>query len=170
MNDLNQESTILQPQMKAPNFSLPSTEDRNITLREYLGQPVVLVFYPADWSPVCTDQLSVYNQILSEFKKHNAQILGISVDSIWSHKAFAKSRNLHFPLLSDFEPKGAVAKSYNAYNYDEGVAARALFVLDLAGLIWWSYLSPALVNPGADGILTALEALHEKQQSLVINT
>lgn len=143
----------------APEFSLHSTPDQKVALREFRGRPVVLAFYPADFSPVCTDQLSLYNELLPEFHKHNAQVLGISVDGVWCHAAFAKERNLHFPLLADFEPKGAVSRLYGAYYPVEGESARALFVIDGKGTVRWSYLSPEGVNPGADGILAALEGL-----------
>jgi peroxiredoxin len=107
--------------------------------------------------------MSLYNEVLHEFRKHDAELLGVSVDSAWCHAAFAKSCNLHFPLLSDFEPKGEIARRYGAYRAKEGTAARALFVLDGDGVIRWSYLSPVGVNPGADGILNALEALGAHQ-------
>jgi peroxiredoxin len=123
---------------------------------------VVLVFYPADWSPVCTDQLTLYNQVMPEFGRFNAKILGISVDGVWGHLAFAKDRKLTFPLLSDFEPKGSVSREYGAYERDVGESARALFVIDQKGVVSWSYLSPDGINPGADGILSALEALAQK--------
>src|ERR1700720_3943526 len=137
----------------APEFTLHSTPDQSVSLTDFLGQPVVIAFYPADWSPVCGDQMTLYNEILPEFRKHNAALLGISVDGVWCHGAFAQARRLHFPLLADFEPKGAVARTYGAYRKGEGVAERALFVLDGEGTIVWSYLSPIGVNPGADGIL-----------------
>jgi alkyl hydroperoxide reductase subunit AhpC len=121
------------------------------------------VFYPADWSPVCGDELAVFNQVLPEFKKYNAQLLGISVDSAWSHVAYAQSRNLHFPLLSDYNPKGEVAAKYGVYLPKEGEAARALFVIDGKGVIRWSYVSPIGVSPGADGILNALEDLQRSR-------
>jgi peroxiredoxin len=152
-------STILAPGTTAPDFSLHVTPDQKLALKELRGRPVVLAFYPADWSPVCGDQMALYNEILSEFHKANAEILGISVDGVWCHEAFAKDRHLHFPLLADFEPKGAVAKAYGAYRQEDGVCERALFVIDKNGVIAWSYLSPVAVNPGADGILDALEAL-----------
>jgi peroxiredoxin len=120
----------------------------------------VLAFYPADWSPVCGDQLALYNEIYGEFQKHDAQLLGISVDSVWCHQAYSKSRNLEFPLLADFQPKGQVAKKYGAFREADGFCERALFVLDRDGMITWSYLSPVGENPGADGILEALEELH----------
>jgi peroxiredoxin len=148
---------------KAPIFSLKTTPDQSISLSDFKGQPVILVFYPADWSPVCVDELAVFNQVLPEFKKYNAQLLGISVDSAWSHVAYAQSRNLHFPLLSDYNPKGEVAAKYGVYLPKEGEAARALFVIDGKGVIRWSYVSPIGVSPGADGILNALEDLQRSR-------
>src|SRR5271163_4156200 len=143
----------------APDFKLQATPDQAVSLRDLRGKPVILAFYPADWSPVCGDQMALYNEVLPEFRKFGAEILGISVDGAWCHLAFAKDRRLHFPLLSDFEPKGAVAKQYGAYREGEGVCERALFVIDREGAIFWSHLSPVAVNPGADGILDALETL-----------
>ncbi|MGC2289443.1 MAG: redoxin domain-containing protein [Thermoplasmata archaeon] len=152
-------TSILKPGTRAPNFTLKSTPDQSVSLRDFRGQPVVIAFYPADWSPVCSDQMGLYAQVMPEFKKFNAEVLGISVDGIWSHLAFAKDRKLNFPLLSDFEPKGAVSRSYGAYESRVGESARALFVIDSRGSIAWSMLSPDGVNPGADGILSALEGL-----------
>jgi peroxiredoxin len=154
--------SILQPGTVAPDFALSSAPGESITLRELRGKPVVLVFYPADWSPVCGDQLALYNEIFSEFEKHDAQVLGISVDGVFCHQAYAKSRNLEFPLLADFEPKGKVSSVYGAYRNGDGYCERALFVIDKAGIIQWSYLSPIGENPGADGILTALDQLGGK--------
>ena len=154
-------STILSAGTEAPDFQLSVTPDRKITLSELRGRPVILAFYPADWSPVCGDQMALYNEILPEFQKHNAELLGISVDGAWCHVAYAKDKNLQFPLLADFEPKGAVSKAYGAFFEPAGFSARALFVIDKDGIIRWSYLSPISVNPGADGILEALEALPE---------
>ncbi len=152
-------SKILESGTKAPNFTLHVTPDQKISLDELSGTPVILAFYPADWSPVCSDEMVLFNEILPEFKKHKAQLLGISVDGYWCHTAFAKNNSLHFSLLSDFEPKGSVAKQYGAYNDKAGVCERALFVIDPNGKIFWSYLSPVGENPGADGILEALEKL-----------
>jgi peroxiredoxin len=143
----------------APDFSLHSTPDQTVSLEDFRGQRVILAFYPADWSPVCGDQMSLYQEVLPEFRKHNARLLGLSVDGPWCHMAYAKDRKLRFPLLSDFEPKGGVARAYGVYVARDGVAGRALFVLDEQGVIRWSYLSPIGVNPGADGILGALEAM-----------
>lgn len=150
---------ILKPGTQAPEFTLNVTPDQKISLKELRGKPVILAFYPADWSPVCSDQMSLYNEILPEFRKHKADLLGISVDGNWCHAAFSKNSHFHFPLLSDFEPKGAVAKKYGAYNDHSGTCERALFVIDKDGVIAWSYLSPIGENPGADGILEALEKL-----------
>lgn len=152
-------SDILKKGTRAPSFSLRVTPDQTLSLDEFSGRRVVLAFYPADWSPVCGDQMSLYNHILPEFRRLGAELLGISVDGAWCHQAFARDRKLHFALLSDFEPKGAVAKAFGAYRNSEGVAERALFVIDENGVIAWSYCSPIAVNPGADGILDALEAL-----------
>jgi peroxiredoxin len=149
----------LQPGITAPDFTLPATINKKVQLSSLHGHPVILAFYPADWSPVCSDQMALYNEVLPEFEHFNAQIVGISVDGIWSHLAFAKDRNLRFPLLSDFEPKGAVARLYGVYIEKAGISDRALFVIDKDGTISWSYVSPTAVNPGADGILKALEAL-----------
>ena|SRR5687768_7955206 len=143
----------------APDFSLASGPDTELRLSDLRGHPVILVFYPADWSPVCGDELALFNELLPEFQRHEAELVGISVDGIWCHRAYADARHLRFPLLSDFEPKGAVSRTYNAYRAGDGFSERALFVLDRDGIIRWSYLSPVDVNPGADGVLAALEAL-----------
>jgi peroxiredoxin len=152
-------SSALGPGTPAPDFTLLDQAGEPVSLRDFRGRPVVLVFYPADWSPVCGDQLTLYNEVLSLFQDHNAQVLAISVDGKWCHRAFAEQRNLRFPLLADFEPKGAVARLYGVYDAEKGLARRALFVLDADGIIRWSHVSPGNVNPGANGILSALEAL-----------
>src|SRR5271170_1259826 len=102
---------VLPAGTPAPEFTLHVTADQSLSLSELRGRPVILAFYPADWSPVCGDQMALYNEILSEFQKFNAELLGISVDGVWCHEAFSQNRHLHFPLLADFEPKGAVAKT-----------------------------------------------------------
>jgi peroxiredoxin len=151
------------PGAPASDFKLQTLPpDQFISLSELRGRPVILAFYPADWSPVCGDQMVLYNELLPEFQRFNAVLLGVSVDGFWSHIAFAKERKLRFPLLSDFEPKGAVARSYGAYRQQDGFSERALFVIDAEGTIRWSYLSPLDINPGADGILNALEALDSR--------
>ena len=150
---------ILTAGTKAPDFNLRVTPDQYLGLNDLAEKLLIMAFYPADWSPVCGDQLAVYNEVLPEFRRHGAELLGISVDSAWCHKAYAEHRHLHFPLLADFHPKGEVAKKYGAYREQDGVCERALFVVDRNGLIFWSYCSPIAVNPGADGILDALDRL-----------
>jgi peroxiredoxin len=150
---------LLSAGTAAPDFTLRVTPDQTLSLQDLRGKPVILAFYPADWSPVCGDQVTLYNQVLPIFRQHGAELLGLSVDGAWCHQAFAEQRNLHFPLLSDFEPKGEVARQYGAFRQTEGVCERALFVIDKAGVVFWNYLSPIAVNPGADGILDALGRL-----------
>ena len=144
----------------APDFELPSTPDQKLRLSEFRGRPVVIAFYPADWSPVCGDQVTLYNEMRDEFQRFDAQVVGISVDGAWCHAAFARDRRLRFPLLADFEPKGDVARKYGVYREGDGVTERALFVLDGDGKVAWSYVSPIGINPGADGIFRALEKLN----------
>jgi peroxiredoxin len=154
-------SEILAAGTAAPDFTLRVTPDQFLSLSDFRGQPVIVAFYPADWSPVCGDQMTLYNQVRPEFQRHGAEVLGISVDSAWCHQAFAKNSNIHFPLLADFEPKGSVARTYRAYREKDGVCERALFVIDKDGVIAWSHRSPIAVNPGADGILDALEGMSQ---------
>ncbi|MDR6100965.1 peroxiredoxin [Agrobacterium larrymoorei] len=160
-------SGILSRGTKAPAFALRVTPDQTLSLSEFTGRRVILAFYPADWSPVCGDQMTLYNHVLSEFRKKGASLLGISVDSAWCHQAFARDRNLHFPLLSDFHPKAQVAQAYGVYRDDVGECARALFIVDENGTIAWSYLSPVAVNPGADIILDALDQMPNLEQKNV---
>jgi peroxiredoxin len=148
----------------APDFTLHSTPDQTVSLSQLRGHPVVLAFYPADWSPVCGDQMALYNELLSEFRKFHATVIGISVDGAWCHAAFALDRKLHFPLLADFEPKGDVSRRYGVYQVREGISERALFVIDAEGIVRWSYVSPSGINPGADGILDALEKLPQSKE------
>ena len=122
---MSEQNTALPPGTPAPDFTLRSTPDQTVTLSDLRGRPVVLIFYPADWSPVCTDELAVFNQLLPEMERFDAQVLGISVDNIWSHVAFGDARNLKFGLLSDFEPKGAVSRAYGVYREKEGTSMRA---------------------------------------------
>jgi peroxiredoxin len=165
-NQVQRASKVLPAGTPAPDFALNATPDQVLRLSELRGRPVILVFYPADWSPVCGDQVALYNEILPDFREYGAELVGISVDGAWCHSAFARDRKLHFPLLSDFEPKGAVSKLYGAYRDEDGTSERALFVLDGDGIIRWSYCSPVSVNPGADGILNALESLVGKPVSV----
>ena len=160
--DVAPHNQVLLPGARAPDFTLHSTPDQTVSLSDFGGRPVILAFYPADWSPVCSDRMALYNEILPEFENYDAALFGISVDGAWCHLAFARDRKLRFPLLSDFEPKGAVSRAYGAYRNREGSSERALFVIDKDGMIRWSYVSPVGVNPGADGILAALDELPKK--------
>jgi peroxiredoxin len=159
-------STVLKAGTPAPDFTLHTTPDQKVSLSEFRGRPTILAFYPADWSPVCGDEMALFNEILPEFEKFNATILGLSVDGVWCHLAFSKDRKLRFPLLSDFEPKGEVARKYGVYRREDGVSERALFVIDKDGNIRWSYVSPIGVNPGAHGVLNALESLDSQKEKV----
>ena len=155
----------LEAGVPAPDFRLPVGPGQTLALGSLRGRPVILTFYTADWRPVCGDLLESYQEFLPEFARFNAQLLGISVDSVWCHRAFAEALGLTFPLLADFEPKGAVARAYGVYRQADGTSERALFVLDPDGLIRWRYVAPVNVNPGADGILTALERMQHEEES-----
>jgi peroxiredoxin len=151
----------------APDFELFDTINKKLSLKDLRGKNVIIAFYPADWSPVCGDQIALYNEMTQFFKKFNAVIIGISVDSKWCHAAYKKHRNIEFPLLADFHPPGEVARQFDVFNEKKGTAQRALFVVDEEGIIRWSYLSPIDVNPGAEGIIEALESITQKQKEYV---
>lgn len=153
------ENRLLKPGTPAPDFTLKDTPDQTMTLSELRGRPVILLFYPADFSPICSNEVQLFNEVLPEFEKHEAQLLGISVDNVWCHLAFAAENHLRFSLLSDFHPKGEVARSYHVYREEDGEAERAVYVIDNNGIIAWGYLSPVGVNLGAEGILEALDNL-----------
>ena len=145
--------------MIAPPVALRCSQHCAATLDDYRGKTLVLVFYVADWHPVCTGQLERYRDFAPEFERLGAEVVAISPDSVWSHASFARAHGLTFPLLSDDSPRGAVAR---AYGVDEGEGAphrRGLFVVDPAGVVTWSATFPELIDPGIDGVLTALEAL-----------
>lgn len=154
----------LAPGDRAPEFSLHETPDQSVSLSDFRGRAVVLVFYPADWSPVCGDELTLFNELQPEFQRLGASVVGISVDGTWCHMAFTRARKIKFPLLSDFHPKGEVAKAYGVYRAQDGTAERALYVIDADGAVRWSYVSPVGVNPGADGVLRALEDISAKEK------
>jgi peroxiredoxin (alkyl hydroperoxide reductase subunit C) len=147
----------------APELDVPATLDgKRITLADLRGSPTVLVFYPGDFTPVCTGELGLFNELLPELQTFGAKVFAISCDSLWSHTAYAKELNLRIPLLTDFHPKGEVCRRFDVYRNDIGTAERALFVLDADGRIFWSHVSPIEINPGADGVLSALEQLTGK--------
>ena len=149
----------------SPGFALQSQPSKELSLAELRGRPVVLIFYPADWSPVCGDELAIFNELMPDFQESGVGLIGISVDGVWCHEAFAAARNIRFPLLADFEPKGEVSRAYRAYRDADGTSERALFVIDGDGRICWSHLSPIDVNPGANGVLEALDALRAGQRT-----
>ncbi len=148
---------MIEPGSPAPDFSLPDQDGNRVSLSDLRGETVVLVFYPADFSPVCTDQLSVYEEVLPELDARGAKLLGISVDGAFCHKAFRQQNNISIPLLADFHPKGEVAKAYGVWSEDHGVSGRALVMVGPDGVVQWSYLSPPLEIPGANLIFDALE-------------
>ncbi|MDB5106535.1 MAG: peroxiredoxin [Fibrobacteres bacterium] len=156
--------SLLQKGTPAPSFKLHATPDQELSLEDFRGKNLVLVFYPADWSPVCGDELAVFNEVLPMIRRHNAELVAISVDGTWCHQAFKESRRFGFPLLSDFEPKGEVSRNYGIYREGDGESGRALYVIDGDGIIQWSYLSPVGINPGAEGILKALESIPVKEE------
>jgi peroxiredoxin len=148
----------------APDFELASSGPEKIfKLSAMQGRRVIIIFYPADWTPVCTSELSIYNEALDFFKNQKTAVVGLSVDSVWCHIAFSGDRKFDFPLLADFEPKGAVAKNYNVYDHQTGECKRALYLIDENGIIRWNYLSDRDVNPGISGVLQALDDLNNKE-------
>jgi peroxiredoxin (alkyl hydroperoxide reductase subunit C) len=150
---------MIEPGTAAPDFALPDQDGNIVKLEDLRGQTTVLVFYPNDFSPVCTDQLNVYQEVLGELEAEGATLLGVSVDSAWAHKAFQRHLGVAIPLLADFHPKGEVAKAYGVWVEDYGVAARALVMIDADLMVRWSYRSPSpLEIPGANLIFDALEA------------
>jgi peroxiredoxin len=148
---------VIEPGEQAPGFTLPDQDGNEVSLTDFRGQTVVLVFYPADFSPVCTDQLSVYQEVLGEFDERGAKLVGISVDGAFCHRAFRSHMNLTMPLLADFHPKGEVAKAYGVWSERHGVSGRALVMVGPAGTVEWSYMSPPLEVPGANLIFDALD-------------
>jgi peroxiredoxin len=149
----------------APEIALPAGLGQTWHLHDLRGKMAVVAFYPADWEPVSTDQLSCYNDALPQMRSLNAELVGISVDSIWCHQAFAAHLRLGFPLLADCHPRGATARAYSVYRPRDGMSERALFVIDGDGVICWHYLAAREVNPGVDGILTALEKAMTRKEA-----
>ncbi len=144
---------------RAPDFSLPNHEGKQVSLADFRGRKAMLVFYPLDFSPVCTDQLSVYQEVLPQIEEQGASLVGISVDSSWAHRAFREKLGITIPLLSDFEPKGAVIRSYGAYLDEVGHGNRSLVLVDPDGVVSWVHESPTpLEIPGANLIFDALSA------------
>jgi peroxiredoxin len=149
---------MIEAGAQAPDFTLPDQNGKEVSLSGLRGQRVVLVFYPSDFSPVCTDQLNVYQEVLGELEERGAKLIGVSVDSSWTHRAFRKHLGVDIPLLADFHPKGEVAKAYGVWVEDYGVSARALVMVGPDGAVEWSYRSSSpLEIPGANLIFDALD-------------
>ena len=151
---------MIRPGEKAPDFSLANHEGKELSLDDFRGRKVVLVFYPLDFSPVCTDQLSIYQEVKPEIEAKGVTMVGISVDSGFAHRAFQEKLGLDMPLLADFEPKGEVARAYGAYIEKVGHANRSLVLVDEEGRVEWVHESPTpLEIPGANLIFDALSAV-----------
>ena len=149
---------MIEPGTPAPDFDLPDQDGKKVSLSDFRGRTVVLVFYPADFSPVCTDQLNVYQEVLGELEQAGATMVGISVDGAYCHKAFREHLGVSIPLLADFHPKGDVARRYGAWVEERGLAARALVMVGPDGVVQWSHRSPSpLEIPGANLIFDALD-------------
>jgi peroxiredoxin len=149
---------VIEAGTKAPDFSLPDQEGNEVSLSDFAGSKLVLVFYPLDFSPVCTDQLNLYQEVLGEIQSKGATLVGISVDSSYCHRAFRDQLNLTMPLLADFNPKGEVSRAYGAWIDGAGISNRALVLIE-DGEVKWSYASPSPAEiPGANLIFDALSA------------
>jgi peroxiredoxin len=156
---------LLQPNTPAPDFTLPDAEGKPVSLSNFRGKNVVLAFYPSDWSPVCTSQLSLYQETLDDIRSQSAEVIGVSVDGRWSHKAWAEQHHITFPLLSDQWPHGAVAQQYGVLR-QEGVSERALFFIDKDGVIrdTWVGEHPG-ISPGLNIVFDALQQLQEDRHA-----
>jgi peroxiredoxin len=150
---------VIEPGVKAPDFSLPDQDGNEVSLDSFAGRKLVLAFYPLDFSPVCTDQLGIYQEVLAEIESKGAALVGVSVDSAYCHRAFREHLGLTMSLLADFHPKGEVSSAYGAYREDRGSANRSLVLVDGDGVVAWSYASPSTREiPGANLIFDALAA------------
>jgi peroxiredoxin len=151
---------LIEPGEAAPDFTLPNHRGEPVSLPDFRGQKLMLVFYPADFSLVCSDQLSIYQEVLGQIEEAGVQLVGVSVDSSWSHNAFRKKLGLDIPLLADFHPKGEMSRSYGAYIEEFGTANRSLVLIDEEGVVRWAYEAPSVTEiPGANLIFDALEAV-----------
>ena len=151
---------MIAPGEKAPDFSLPDQDGNTVSLADMRGQTSVLVFYPMDWSPVCTDQLNVYQEVLGDLEAQGAKMYGVSVDSAFSHKAFQQHLGIDIPLLADFHPKGAVSQAYGAYIEERGHNNRSLVLIDEDGIVQWVHAEETpLTIPGPNLIFDALDAV-----------
>ena len=166
---MDEEPSPLPAGAAAPAFTLPRSIHASVSLADLRGRRAILVFYPADWEPVSREQLALYRDYLVEFARLGGSLLAVSTDHIWCHDAFARSAGIDYPLLADVHPPGAVSRAYGAYDEKAGASSRALFVLDERSVVRWSMTYPAAVNPGVDGILTALEAMGPTEAGMESN-
>jgi peroxiredoxin (alkyl hydroperoxide reductase subunit C) len=149
---------MIAPGEAAPDFTLRDQDGKKVSLSDLRGRTVVLVFYPNDFSPVCTDQLNVYEEVRGELEDRGVSLYGVSIDSTFVHKAFQEHRGISIPLLADFHPKGEVARAYGVYIEERGHSERALVMIDPEGTVSWSYAAPTpLEIPGANLIFDALD-------------
>ncbi len=142
-----------------PDFTLKNQDQKDVRLRDFRGKNVVIVFYPLDWSPVCTNEHACFVNDMQKFQKLNAQILGISVDSVWSHKAWAEKLGIQYPLLADFQPRGAVGETFGVYMADKGITGRAIAIVDKDGKVAWFKQYEILQVPEVAEVAQALEKL-----------
>jgi peroxiredoxin len=142
----------------APDFSLKNQDQQDVKLGDFRGKKrVVLVFYPLDWSPVCTKEHACFVNDMQQFAQLDAQVLGISVDSVWSHKAYAEKMGIKYPLLADFHPRGAVAARYGAYLDEKGISGRAIYIIDRDGKLAWQKNYDIPVVPDIQEVAKALQ-------------
>jgi peroxiredoxin len=147
---------MIEPGTEAPDFKLPDQDGNEVSLSDFAGRNLVIAFYPLDFSPVCTDQLSIYQEVVQDIEAKNATLVGVSVDSAFCHRAFREQLNLTIPLLADFHPKGEMSSAYGAYREDRGSTNRSLVLVDGGGTVRWSHASPSREIPGANLIFDAL--------------
>jgi peroxiredoxin len=149
---------LIETDKAAPDFSLRDQDGNEVSLEDFAGRSLILSFYPADFSPGCSNQLSLYQEVLEEFEARGAALLGISVDSAYCHRAFREQLNLTMPLLADYHPKGEVSRAYGAYNEERGHSNRSLVLIDGEGIVRWAHDSPPKEIPSANLIFDALSA------------
>ena len=151
--------SLLAAGAAAPPFALSDTPYSRLALDDLRGRDVVVVFYVADWHPVAAAQLDRYQELLPELERRGAAVVGISTDATWSHESFARAQGITFALLADDSPPGAVARLYGVHVPETGRSRRALFVIDAGGVVCWGAVFPDQLDPGVDGVLSALERL-----------
>jgi peroxiredoxin len=148
---------VIEPGIRAPDFTLPDQDGNEVSLSDFAGSKLVLAFYPLDFSPGCSHQLGVYQEVLGEIESRGASLVGVSVDSAFCHSAFREHLGLTMPLLADFHPKGEMSSAYGAYREDRGANNRSLVLVDEDGVVRWSHASPSTKEiPGANLIFDAL--------------